>query len=394
MAETIRDKVAIVGVGCTKFGERWDAGYADLVVEAACDACGDAGVDLKDIDAAWVGTQFLNSGATLSIPLKMQFKPITRVENGCASAIDALRNAAYAVAARVYDVVLVVGVEKLKDHGTAGLPPGATPGPHPVYETGFTAPGKFALAATRYMARYNLSPTELKKILAMISVKSHYNGARNPKAHLRVNVTVDQVMKAPIIAWPLGLFDCCGVTDGAAAAIICRKEDAKAFRDDYILIKGLGLSVGPGQGNVRTDYDYTHWEETEHASRQAYEQAGIHNPRKELSLAEVHDCFSIAELIAVESLGICEKGHARDDIESGAWNQQGEIPINLSGGLKSFGHPIGASGVRETYEVCRQLQGRAEETSRQLPNPNMGLVHNQGGVPGKFMAGVGILGLP
>jgi len=197
-----------------------------------------------------------------------------------------------------------------------------------------------------------------------------------------------------MIAWPLGLFDCCGVTDGAAAAVLCRAEDAKSIRDDYVTIKGLGVSVGPGQGYVRTDYDYTHWEETEHASRQAYEMAGIKDPRKELDMAETHDCFSISELIANESLGFCPKGKAREDIDAGTFTQEGELPVNLSGGLKSFGHPIGASGCRETYEVYKQIQGKAEEPSRQLKNVQMGLIHNQGGLPGKFMCCVLIIGAP
>ena len=147
-------------------------------------------------------------------------------------------------------------------------------------------------------------------------------------------------------------------------------------------------------GRVRTDYDFTWWDETEHAGRQAYEQAGIKNPRKEVDLAECHDCFSIAELIAVESLGICERGQAKVDIDSGAWTQEGEIPINLSGGLKSFGHPVGASGCREVYEIYKQIQGKAEHSSRQLKNPKMGLAHNQGGSPGRFMCAVCAVGAP
>jgi len=393
MARTIKDRVAIVGMGCSQFGERWDVGFPDLIVEAAYEAYEDAGVEPKDIDACWYGSIYQFTGVVVAGPLKLQYKPVTRVENACGTGTEALRNAAFAVAADIYDLVMVVGFDKCKDTGFGGLGSAGIP-PHPVFEVGFTAPGQYALAATRYFRHYNLSPEEGKRTIAKISVKSHHNGARNPKAHLRREVTVEQVMNAPIIAWPLGLYDCCGVTDGAAVAIICRTEDAKRFRDDYVCIKGLGLSVGPGQGNVRTDYDYTHWDETEWAAMEAYAQAGIKNPRQELDLAEVHDCFSIAELIAVESLGICEKGHGKDDVDAGAWEQEGEIPVNLSGGLKSFGHPIGASGCRETYEIYKQLQGKAEDSSRQLKNPRMGLTHNQGGLPGKFMCAVGIYGLP
>ena len=404
MAESIKDKVAIVGMGCTQFGERWDVGYADLIIEAAYEAFEDAGIEPKDVEAAWYGTSTRggvagahsscpHTGAGIPMALKLQYKPVTRIENACGTGEDCIRHAAFALAAKAYDLVMVVGVEKLKDSGYGGLGEFGIP-PHPVYEGAHTAPGMYALAATRYFRKYELRPEEGKRLLAMISVKSHYNGSRNPKAHLRREVTVEQVMNAPTIAWPLGLFDCCGVTDGAAAAILCRAEDAKRFRDDYVLIKGLGVSVGPGQGSIRTDYDFTVWDETVYASRQAYSQAGIQNPRKEIDMAEVHDCFSIAELIAVESLGICEKGHAREDIESGAWTQEGETPINISGGLKSFGHPIGASGCRETYELYKQFQGKAQDSSRQLKNPRLGLVHNQGGIPGKFQCAVCVYGLP
>lgn len=402
MAESLKDKVAIIGMGCTRFGERWDASSEDLVVEATFEALADAGLELGDIDAAWYGslsgsspsmTSSPWSGYGVTQPLKLTYKPVTKVENGCGTGTETIRAAAFAVACKVYDIVLAVGVEKLKDTGFGGL--GATPNPiHPVYENGFSPPGQYALAATRYFRRYKLSPEEGKRTLAKISVKSHRNGARNPKAHLRKEVTIEQVMAAPIIAWPLGLFDCCGVTDGAAAAILCRAEDARKFRDDYVLLKGVGVAVGPGQGNIRGDYDYTHWEETEWAAREAYEMAGIKSPRKELDHAEVHDCFSIAELIAVESLGICEKGKGKQDVDSGAWEQDGDIPINLSGGLKSFGHPVGASGCREAYEIYKQLQGKAMDSSRQLKNPRLGLVHNQGGLPGKFMCTVAIYGLP
>ena len=270
---------------------------------------------------------------------------------------------------------------------------------HPVYgaapEIGGGV-GRYALAATRYFSTYGLGSEEGKRLLAKISVKSHYNGYRNPKAWMRRTITVDEVVSAPIIAWPLGLLDCCGVNDGASAAVMCRTDEAKNFRPngDYITIKGVTNSCGPGWGNERHDYSFTTWEETDAAARQAYQMAGISNPRKELSMAEVHDCFSIAELIAVESLGICEKGHAKEDIESGAWEQEGEIPINISGGLKSFGHPAGASGGREVYEFYKQFQGKAEDPSRQLKNVKLGLAHNQGGHPGNFVCGITIVGEP
>jgi acetyl-CoA C-acetyltransferase len=392
--ESIKDKVAIVGMGTSQFGELWDKGVDDLIVDAAFEAFEDASVEPKDIQAAWFGTFETGlTGQILSSALQLQYLPITRVENACATGIEAIRNACFGLIAKAYDLVLVLGVEKMKDVGFGGLL--SAPGTfHPVYGTQAIAVGRYAMAATRYFERYGLSREEGKKTIGMISVKSHYNGARNPKAHLKREVTLDQVINAPLISWPLGLYDCCGVTDGAAAAILCRTEDAKNYRDDYVTIKGIGLSVGHGWGKERSDYDYTHWPETEHAAQTAYADAGIKDPRKELDLAEVHDCFSIAELIAIESLGLCEKGKAKEDIEAGSFTLTGDMPVNPSGGLKSFGHPIGASGCREVSEVYKQIQGRAEKPERQLKNPTMGLVHNQGGHPGRFMAGVCVIGAP
>lgn len=392
--ESIKDKVAIIGVGTSQFGELWDKGVDDLIVDAAAEAFQDAGVESKDIQAAWFGT--MESGYTaqiLSSALQLQYLPITRVENACATGVEAVRNACYGLISKAYDLVLVLGVEKMKDNGFGGLL--AAPGTfHPVYGAQAIAVGRYAMAATRYFERYGLSREEGKRLIGRISVKSHYNGARNPRAHLRREVTLEKVLGAPLISWPLGLYDCCGVTDGAAAAVMCRTEDARHFKDEFVTIKGLGLAVGPGWGKEKSDFDYTHWPETEHAAAMAYADAGIVDPRKELDLAEVHDCFSIAELIAIESLGLCPKGEAAKDIESGAFGLDGDMPVNPSGGLKSFGHPIGASGCREVSEVVNQILGRAESPERQLKNATMGLVHNQGGHPGRFMAGVCVIGAP
>ncbi len=396
--ESIKDKVAIIGMGCTKFGELFGKDADDMIVEATYEALEDAGVEMKDIQAAWVGTGMSGcTGATIASPLQLQYIPVTRVENACATGCESNRGAAFAIAAKVYDLVLVVGYEKLKDAGFGGLG-AAVPGKlHPVLDAGAIVgggPARYALAATRYFYRYGLSREEGKRTLAKISVKSHYNGSRNPKAHLRREATKEQVMNAPMIAWLLGLFECCGVTDGATAAVLCRAEDAPKFKKEYITIKGFGISIGPGWGKQKTDYDFTHWEETEQAARQAYTEAGIKDPRKELDMVELHDCFSIAELIASESLGLCPKGKAKEDIDAGTFTQEGEIPINLSGGLKSFGHPVGASGAREIYEIYQEILGKAQEPSRQLKSCQLGLAHNQGGHPGKFMCGITIVGAP
>ena len=387
--ESIKDKVAIIGMGCSKFGERWDAGFWDLVIEAATEALEDAGVDIKDIQAAWLGTTWWSTGQGLAYALKTDYIPVSRVENACGTGLETIRVASYALMAIAYDLVLALGVEKLKDRGAGGLGSGETgKGIQPSYGVQVTPPGRYALAATRHFATFG---TE-KKHLAMISVKSHHNGARNPRAHLRREITVEQVLNAPIVAWPLGLFDCCGVTDGAAAAILCRTEDVKKFtsnhQNDYMTVKALANSVGPGMGKTREDYDFLHWEETYRAAQQIYQQAGIKDPRKELDLAEVHDRFYIAELIAIESLGFCENGRATEDIEADSFTLEGGLPVNPSGGLKSFGHPIGASGCREVSELYNQMLGRADLPERQFNNPRLGLVHNQGGHPGRFMADV------
>ncbi|MEE9201825.1 MAG: acetyl-CoA acetyltransferase [Dehalococcoidia bacterium] len=382
MAESIKDKVAIVGMGCTKFGEHWDKSANDLIIDAAYEAFADAGIGPDDIQAAWVGTMFSGAtGMTISKPLKLQYIPITRTENGCATGSEAVRNAAYAVAAGVYDVVLALGYEKLKDSGYSGL---AIPSGGGLCDTSAgvqpttTAPGMFAVMATRYFARYGLSPEEGKQMLSMISVKSHHNGTLNPKAHFQRELSLEQAMKAPIIAWPLGLFDCCGVSDGAAAAILCRADMAKKFRSDPIYIKALQICVG-GENRFRDDYDYTHVEEIYRSGQNAYREAGVTNPREEISMAEVHDCFSITEAIFMEDLQFSPRGKVKEDIDSGFFTLEGGLPVQPDGGLKCFGHPIGASGVRMLYEMYLQLQGRAGQ--RQLRDPKLGLTSNLGGEP-------------
>jgi len=387
---SIKDKVAIVGMGCTKFGELWDKGIDDLIIEAAYGAYEDAGIEPKDIEAAWLGVTQLISAIVMSAPLKLRNIPITRVENRCATGMEALRNASFAIAAGMYDVVLVLGVEKLKDTGLAGLP---GLGDHPVFGVSVTAPANWALGATRYFHHYGLTPEEGKRTLAKIAVKNHYNGSLCPKAHFQREITLEQALNAPIIAWPLGLFDCCGNSDGSAAAILTRADMAKNFRKDYVLVKGIGLAVGPGLGKEDCDYDHIHLPQTEIAAQQAYEQAGIKNPRQEIDIAEVHDCFTISELMTYEALGFSVKGKAKEDVDAGTFALDGELPVNADGGLKCFGHPVGASGLRECYEVYSQIQGRAQLPARQLKKDvKLGVSHNQGGHPGCLLPIVTILG--
>ena len=294
----------------------------------------------------------------------------------------------------MYDVALAVGVEKIKDIGYGGLPGGNAGagafGPGGGLMANITAPGMFAIMATKYFATYGLSPEEGKRTLAHISVKSHHNGAKNPKAHLRREITIEQVVNAPMIAWPLGLYDCCGVSDGAAAAIVTRADMAKSFRDDPVYIKSLQIAAGGGDGMLYNEYDHAHVETTYLAGIKAYEEAGIKNPREELSMMETHDCFSINELTQYEDLQISPRGRAKEDVEAGFFDLDGQIPNQPDGGLKCFGHPIGASGLRMMYEMYKQLQGKAGP--RQLKDPKVGLTHNMGGMPAICVVSITIVG--
>lgn len=397
MPEGVRNKVAIIGMGCTRFGELWDKNSESLIVEAFGEAIQDAGIEKKDIDAAWFSSCFAEnnvgkSAIPLASALKLPFLPVTRTENFCASGTEAIRAACYAVASGASDVALAVGVEKLKDIGYGGLPDFSQL--RGIYNRqiypNMTAPGMFAMMATKYFDRYGLSPEEGKRTIAKISAKSHYNGAHNPKAHLQREVSVETIMNAPMVAWPLGLFDCCGVTDGAAAAIIVRADRAKDFRPDPIYVKALQIAVSPEEEFRYHQWDGTHVETTFRAATRAYKEAGIKNPREELSLIEVHDCFSITELVIYEDLLISPRGKAKEDVDSGFYNLDGKLPCNSDGGLKSFGHPIGATGIRMVYEIYKQFQGKCG--IRQLKNPRFGLSHNLGGFPANCVIGITIWG--
>ena len=398
MAEGIKDKVAIIGMGCTRFGERWDDSSEDLMVEAFKEAIEDAGIEKKDLQAAWFGScmdevNVGKSATPLSLALKLPYLPVTRVENFCATGSEALRGAVYAVASGAYDICLALGSEKLKDTGYGGLPDFShnLGTKNRLIFPNITAPGGFAMMATRYFSQYGLKPDEGKEILAMVSAKSHKNGARNPKAHLRKEVTVEQILKAPMIAWPLGLFDCCGVSDGAAAAIVCRADMAKNFRPDPVYVKSMQIALSSGEEMMYTDWDGSYVKSAVHCSSRAYDEAGIKNPREEISMMEVHDCFSITELVTYEDLGISPRGKAGNDVRDGFFNLDGKIPCQPDGGLKCFGHPIGASGLRMMYEMYKQFQGKAGD--RQIKDPKIGLTHNMGGFPAMNLISVNIVGL-
>lgn len=398
MATGIRDKVAIIGMGCTRFGERWESGAEELMVEAFNECIEDAGVDRKDIQAAWQSTciEQINVGRSalpLSTTLRLPFIPVTRVENFCASGTEAFRGAVYAVASGAYDTCLALGVEKLKDTGYGGLPSaGSDLGSlNWLWYPNWTAPGAFAQLATAYAAKYQITEQDLKRAMAQVSVKSHANGVLNPKAHLRKAVTIEQVMAAPIVAYPLGLFDCCGVSDGAACAIVTTVEKARDMGiRNPVTVKALQLALSSGEEMGYKGWDGSYFMTTDRCSTMAYKEAGITNPKEEISMMELHDCFSITELVTYEDLHISERGRAWQDVLDGMYNRDGQVPAQVDGGLKCFGHPIGASGLRMLYEMYLQLQGRAGE--RQLKDPRYGLTHNLGGRPFQNVCSIAIVG--
>ncbi len=397
MGNGIRDKVCIVGMGCTAFGEWWDKSAEDLMVDAFLEAVEDAGIDEADVEAAWLGVCFDEisigkSGMALARALRLPYLPVTRVENFCASGTECFRGACYAVAAGACDIALAMGVEKLKDTGYGGLPDfGELLGTrNRITFPNMTAPGSFAMLANRYFDRYGLDREEGKETLAKISVNSHRNGALNEKAHMRKPITVDKVMRAPIVADPLGLFDCCGVSDGAACAIVTTPEIAKELRPDPIWVKALQVAMSPSVEQAFSSWDGTNIESTYRAGARAYLEAGIDRPRDDLSLIELHDCFSITELVTYEDLLISPRGRAKEDIDAGLFAREGDCPSQADGGLKCFGHPIGASGLRMIYEVYKQLQDKGGE--RQVADPKLGLTHNLGGFPSASVVSVAIFG--
>jgi acetyl-CoA C-acetyltransferase len=386
----IRDKVAIVGMGCTKFGEHWDRSIDDLLIDAVNECVASVpGFERDTVDAYWLGTMGSGtSGLTLSRPLKIDYKPVTRVENYCATGSEAFRNACYAVASGAYDCVMAVGGEKLKDNGYSGLvvPPPSSDGT--VSEP--TAPAMFSLLAPAYEKKYGISAEQLKEVMTRIAWKNHRNGALNERAQFRKEVPKETIASSPLVAGSLGIFDCSGVSDGAAAALIVRAEDASRYTDKPMYVKALSFVAGPAQGSADPSYDFTSFDEVVASAADAYKQAGIDDPRRQVSMAEVHDCFTPTELVLMEDLGFSERGQGWQDVLDGAFDLDGDLPVNPDGGLKSFGHPIGASGLRMLFECWLQFRGEAGD--RQLTDPQVGLTHNLGGQPGACVSFVSIVG--
>jgi acetyl-CoA C-acetyltransferase len=397
MATGIRDKVAILGMGCSRFGERFEMDASDLMVEAYTEAAADAGIETKQIDAAWLATGAAEyhvgfSAIPLATTLRLPMIPTTRVENFCASGTEAFRGAVYAVASGAADIALALGVEKIKDIGYGGLPATGRPIAAKFVWPSTSAPGTFAQLATAYRAKFDVVAADLKRAMAHISVKSHDNGSLNPKAHLRSKLTIDMVLNAPLVAEPLGLFDCCGVSDGAACAIVTTPDIARGLgKSDMISVKSVQLAGSNGFEAQHNSWDGSYFPTTRAAATRAYLEAGITNPREELDLIEVHDCFSVTELVTMEDLFISEEGRAIWDVLDGFYDAEGSMPCQIDGGLKCFGHPVGASGLRMIYEVYLQMQGRAGARQRK-ELPNLGLTHNVGGYPHQSIAAVSIIG--
>lgn len=396
MAAGIRDRVAILGMGCSRFGERWSDNAEDLMLEAFSEALGDAGIEKNAIEAAWLGVclEENNVGKTagpLAQGLRLPFIAATRVENACATGTEALRGAVYAVASGACDIALALGVEKLKDTGYGGLPVRTRGVVADLWLPNVSAPGAFAQLASAYQARYDISRDDLKRAMAHVSVKSHDNAVLNPKAHLRNRITIEDVLNARKVADPLGLYDCSGVSDGAACAIVTTPEIAqKLGKRDIVTVKALQLAVSNGEEAQFRNWDGASIRTAEVAAQRAYREAGITDPRAALDLIEVHDCFSITELVLMENLGLSDPGRAPYDILEGHYDRDGAIPCQVDGGLKCFGHPVGASGLRMVYEVYLQVLGRAGE--RQLAKADIGLTQNLGGHPHQNVCAISIIG--
>ncbi|MEM4366889.1 MAG: thiolase domain-containing protein [Candidatus Anstonellales archaeon] len=371
-------KVAVIGVGMTKFGEHWDKGLRDLTLEAGIKAIEDAGVGGKDIEAGYVGNMAGGSfagqehlGALLADYMGLNPIPMTRVEGACASGGMAVRQGFMAVASGMHDIVVVGGVEKMTDIGTEATTKVLGGAGDQEWELflGATFPGLYALMATRYMNDFGAK----EEHLAMVAVKNHKHGSLNPYAQYQNEITVETVMKSKMIADPLKVFDSSPITDGAAAVVLAPLERAKEFTDTPVEIAASTQASDSLALNNRQSL--TSLNATRIAAKKAYERAGI--SAQDIDFAEVHDCFTIAELLAIEDLGFFEKGQGYKAVEEGLTYLGSKIPINTSGGLKACGHPVGATGVKQVVEAVWQLRGEAG--NRQVSGAEIGLTHNVGG---------------
>jgi len=392
----IAGHVAIVGSASTPFGVLHDRGYLDLLGHAARGAIADAGVPQERIEAAWLGTAepglaglLGDAGTAVTEAIDFAPRPVTRVSTFCCTGMEAVRAAAMAIAAGEHELVLAVGAEKMRDVSPRGSLVARTANlTHPTLAKGRSAPGQFALVANRYMQVHGARPADF----AQVAVKNHAHAARNPLAHFRTPVTVEQVLAAPRVAEPLGVLDCTPTTDGAAAVVLASVEWAARHAASYAVIEAIALAVVDGYyaGFFHDDWDYLGFHATREAAARAYAQAGIDSPREQLDVLECHDCFTITEIVNYEDLGLCGRGEGVALLRSGATTAGGDVPVNLSGGLQACGHPVGATGVRMIKEIADQVIGRAGE--RQVAGARRGLAHTLGG-PGAASC-VAIIGAP
>ncbi|MFO7592027.1 MAG: thiolase domain-containing protein [Acidimicrobiia bacterium] len=373
------NKVAVVGAGLIKFGELFEQSYEQMAAGAFAAAVEsvDEGFEPAHVEAAFVATQRGTlwgqegiGGNTIPTAIGLAGIPCTRIENACPSGSDAFRVGAMAVASGVHDVVLVIGVEKMRDKSAdEGLLSRAAAG-HPIFTRGETAPVLFAPFATRHMHEFGTT----REMLASVAVKNHHNGAMDPYAHFQNEITIDEVMASPAVCSPLHLLDCCPQTDGAAAVLLVSAEIAERFTKKPVYVAGFG---------VATDHPYLHekssftsMKATQLAAERAYAMAGVEPTQ--IDSAEVHDCFTITEILDIEDLGFVEKGKGGVASLEGETAIGGRIPINTSGGLLAKGHPIGATGVAQIVECWWQLRGEAEERQVEMRN-GYALQHNVGG---------------
>ena len=401
--------VAMVGAGMSEFNMFKDRDSKDLFAEAFIEmsASVDKGLDPNDIDALYIGN-FTNDffahqshwGAILSDSLGLVPKPATRIEGACASSALAFREGVFAIASGFYDVVLVGGVEDMSKGSTETVAEGLALAAIP-YErkAGFTFPGVFGAIATAYFERYGAS----REHLMDITIKSHDNAPLNPKAQYQA--TIQDIMRSkikrakekggavpdwndekdflhdpnanPAIAWPMHLFDCCPISDGAACILLVGEELAKHFTDAPLYVAGIGQASGRG---LNAADDLTYFEATRYAANEAYEMSGL--TPADIQFAEVHDCFSIAELLHIEDLGFFKPGEGYKAVADGLTKLDGEKPINTSGGLKCKGHPVGATGAAQLIEVWEQLRNKAGDRGVPIDDLRIGAAHNLGGTGG------------
>ncbi|MEM2103409.1 MAG: thiolase domain-containing protein [Candidatus Bathyarchaeia archaeon] len=377
-------KVAVIGVGNSKFGVRNDVNVAELAFEAFKQSVEDAGITQKDIEFAAVGCAGAGAWFEEVLPAVVSAEycgltgaGLVRCEAACASGSAAFSTAYWAVASGQVETALALGVEKMRQVETATAMEWIGRAGYYLWEFhnfGLTFPAYYALYASAYMAEFGVSEEDL----ALVAVKNHKYGSMNPNAHLQNRITVDDVLSSPVVASPLKLLDCCPISDGSAAVLLASEEKVKEFRiDTPVWIAGLGYASGTA--NISKRLNYLGLEASVSASRKAYEMAKI--KPDQLDVAVVHDCFTIAEIMAYEDIGLCRKGEGVKLLKEGQTEIGGEIPVNVDGGLKAKGHPIGATGCAMVYELTKQLRNEAVERARQAPMKNyVALAHNVGGV--------------